>query len=293
MNKKTHVELKKITLGCFLGTTIGLSLIGLNEISRGETHLGKAMSLTSIIDQDDYMKPDDEISKKLYKLNYTRSCLLDMQRYLEKKNSVLSNYKKCETLDDILTRQQELESVGLTDDDKIYKDCPMSAELQHFIYEQSITNNKPFDFLMSIVYAETRGLFNSSGVAAYNVSSNTYDLGYTQQNTKASLPLFQAKYNLTYEEAYELLLNNDYANVCAAFIVVDEINQRHTEYDPYEYAGCYNGWLGWRNYSVSQDYVFNHFSKAYDEVFTEHHYVEIEKYAIINSQTDIKVASKK
>lgn len=293
MNKKMRLEIKKAIFGCGLGATVGFSLIGLHEMSKESAKLGKPITLEDIDDNNEYFQQPEEIEELLYKLNYSRECSLALEKYKEKKQEVLNNYKKCETLNDILTRQKELESLKLTDEDKLYKDCPMSAELQHFIYEQSIANNKPFDFLMSIVYAETRGLFNSSGVAAYNADSNTYDLGYTQQNTKSSLPLFQAKYNLTYEESYNLLLNNDYANICAAFIVVDEINKRHTEYDPYEYAGCYNGWLEWRNYSVSQDYVFNHFSKAYDQVFTEHHCIEQEKYATINSTMDVKVASKK
>ncbi len=276
MNKKKRNNIKKKVMSCALGTTLGLSALGLINSSNDKKLLGKPMSIATM--QDDYtLETPENLDKRLYKLKYTRQCLLAMSKYQEKKKTVLNNYKKCETIDDILTRQKELESLKLTDEDKIYKDCKASPEIQHFIYEQSIVNNIPFDYLMSISDTETRSMFNASGLASYNPDSNTYDLGYTQQNSKASLPLFAEKYNVSYDEAWNLLLNNDYANVCAAFILIDEINKRHTEYDPYEYAGCYNGWLGWKNYSTSREYVYNYFTEAYDESYTEHHTIEKSK----------------
>ena len=68
-----------------------------------------------------------------------------------------------------------------------------------FIYEQSIENKVPFDFLMSIIYVETRGNFNSSGQVAYNDKDN-YDLGLTQQNTVSSLPNFENLIDKTNKE---------------------------------------------------------------------------------------------
>ncbi len=290
MKRKKKDDIKSAIYGCILGTAVGLSLIGLASIDKKEVRLGKAISIADILDDDYTFEQSDELYMKINKLKYSRECALALEKYEEKKINVLNSFKKCDTLDDVLKRQEELENLNLTDEDKIYKDCPMPAELQHFVYEQSIMNNKPFDFMMSIIYAETRGMFNSSGKASYNSDSGTYDLGYTQQNSAASLPMFASKYNVSYDQAWNLVQYNDYINVCAAFLVVSEINKMHTEYDAYEYAGCYNGWLGWRNYSISQEYVYTHFSKAYDEVFTDHHYIEDAKYAATsNSNRDVAV----
>lgn len=281
---------KNIRKGIYV---LGLGTIGIYSIFslKSTDVLGKPLSIEEI-QNNDYMDMDSEVERLLYKLNYSRQCSLHLQRHNQKKQEVLNNYKKCETLDDIFKRQEELESLNLSDEDKIYENCSISASLQHFIYEQSIMHNLPFDYLLSIAHAETRGLFNASGLSSYNPDSNTYDLGYTQQNSKASLPVFCKKYNVDYNTGWNLVLNNDYANVCAAFLVIDEINKVHTEYDPYEYAGCYNGWLEWKNYSISQDYVYNHFSKAYDEVFTEHHFIETEKQVANNKQLKYEVAHK-
>lgn len=263
----------KTVVGCFVGTTIGLAIINGFSDENDDCKFAKSPILSEIYCDENIYEPPLELKNTIEELNIARQQLIQIKH----KNDILNTYKKCDTIEDILRRQGELECLGLTDEDKIYKDCPASAEIQHFIYEQSIANNKPFDFLMSIIYAETRGNFNSSGLSIYNPDSNSYDLGYTQQNSLSSLPKFANKYNVSFDDAWYLVQNNDYANICAAFLLIDEINKRHTEYDAYEYAGCYNGWLGWRNYSSSQDYVFNHFSKGYDEVFTNHHYIENNK----------------
>lgn len=288
MKKKKTNKIKKTLMSYALGTTIGLSVLGLINSTEDKEKIGKPISIVDIVDDDYKLETPKELQREIYKLKYARQCIISMYKYNEKKKRVLNNYKKCETLDDILSRQKELESLNLTDDDKIYKDCNASAEIQHFIYEQSITNNVPFDYLMAIGDVETRSMFNANGVASYNPSSNTYDLGYTQQNSGASLPVFAEKYNVSYEEAWDLLLNNDYANVCAAFLVIDEIDKCHAEFDPYEYAGCYNGWLGWKNYSSSQKYVYNYFTKAYNESYTEHHNIENVKINTDKAKTKTK-----
>ena len=198
------------------------------------------------------------------------------------KEKVLNNFYECDSIEKIYKRQSELENLDLTDEDKIYKNCKLSAPLQHFIYEQSIINEVPFDFLMSIIYVETRGNFNSSGQVACNGEEN-YDLGLTQQNTVSSLPNFQVNYNLCYDDCYNLLKDNDYANVCSAFLGIKEIKKQYPEFNEYEYAGCYNGWLNWRNYSTSCEYV-SMFDDAYNNVFTEHHSIEKQKTKSSNNE---------
>ena len=271
-------NISNIVFGCAI-TTIGLFSTVLVIDSDNDKRIGKTVSFESITNKDySKFKRDEQLDDLLGTLDESYE-----------KNTVLNNFKKCETISDIFKRQGQLEILDLGDEDKIYKDCPASAALQHFIYEQSVENKIPFDFLMAIGYAETRGNFNASGKATYNADSNTYDLGYLQLNTKSSVPLFAKKYNLRFEDAWELVQNNDYANVCAAFLQIEEINKNHAEFNAYEYAGCYNGWLGWRNYDTSKDYVYKHFSTAYNEIFTNHHFVEeksqdtLKQYVKVNS----------
>ena len=211
-----------------------------------------------------------EISNKENNLAIT-----DLNETSDIKREVLNDFYECDSIEKIYKRQSELENLDLTDEDKIYENCKLSAPLQHFIYEQSIINEIPFDFLMSIIYVETRGNFNSSGQVACNGEGN-YDLGLTQQNTVSSLPNFQANYNLSYDDCYNLLKDNDYANVCSAFLGIKEIKKQYPEFNEYEYAGCYNGWLNWRNYSTSCEYV-SMFDDAYNNVFTKHHSIEKKK----------------
>lgn len=190
----------------------------------------------------------------------------------KRKEKILNNYSKCKTIEDIKTRQKQLESIEWKKSDKIYKKCKLSAPVQRFIYEQSLLNEWPVDFTFSIIYAETRGGFTSSGEVSYNAPNN-YDLGLTQQNTVSSLETFRKKYKISYDKAFKLLKNNDYANICSAFLEYQVIAERFDEYDPYEFAGCYNGWLNWRNNSISRAYV-KEFKKAYNNIFTKHHNIE-------------------
>lgn len=215
------------------------------------------------------------------KIEFANNKSIEESEKIEKEK-VLNNFYECDSIEKIYKRQSELENLNLTDEDKIYKNCKLSAPLQHFIYEQSIINEVPFDFLMSIIYVETRGNFNSSGQVACNGEEN-YDLGLTQQNTVSSLPNFQVNYNLCYDDCYNLLKDNDYANVCSAFLGIKEIKKQYPEFNEYEYAGCYNGWLNWRNYSTSCEYV-SMFDDAYNNVFTEHHSIEKQKTKSSNNE---------
>lgn len=242
-----------------IATMLAISPLIVSNLSTKET--GKPIKkVQQMVDEDTNYIQDEEIQK-----------LLTEKEELKQKNDILNNYSKCDTLEKIFKRQDELESLNLTDEDKIYKDCPLSAEIQRFIYEQSTLNNIPFDFMISIIYVESRGKFNSSGKIGYN-SCTSHDLGLTQQNTISSLPNFMKVYNVKYEDGYNLLKDNDYANVCAALLVCNEISKQFDEYDPYEYAGCYNGWLKWKNYSISREYV-SMFQEVYENTYTSYHTV--------------------
>ena len=241
-------------------------------------------ALVEIIEVPDVIMPD--IDSIVSSNEVQEDEVIVEEEILPTKEEVLNDFSLCDTLDKVYKRQEELENLGLIDSDKIYENCALSASLQHFIYEQSIENEIPFDFLLSIIYVETRGNFNSSGQVGVNDEGN-WDLGLTQQNSISSLSNFQEKYGVDgFNEAYELLRYNDYVNVCAAFLVCEEINKQFDSFDPYEYAGCYNGWLNWREYETSLEYV-KIFQEAYDTVFVEHHTVEKEKN--VSNQQLVKV----
>ena len=179
---------------------------------------------------------------------------------ITKKQEVFNNPREINTLNDIFEAQEELESLGLTDEDKIYPECPLSAPLQWFIDGQARLRGLPTAFPFSIVSTETRGQFNSSGVTAYNADS--VDLGLSQQNSKYRVPSFASKYNIDYNTAYLLIRDNDYVNMVCAFDTIAEIDRVKGNFQPTEYAGCYNGWLRWRNYETSRQYV-EIFNSAY------------------------------
>ena len=200
----------------------------------------------------------------------------EKERLEKEKQKVLTTFSECKSIKKIKLRQKQLENLKLTKKDKIYKKCSLSAEKQHFIYEQSIVHNLPVDFMFSIIDVETRGQFNSSGTQSYNPWNDTYDLGLTQQNSKSSLLNFCKVYNVKYNTAFELVKNNDYVNICAAFLQIKEIQSRIKDFDPDEYAGCYNGWLEWRKKKISMQYVAL-FTDAYDKSYTKHHQVEEKK----------------
>lgn len=200
------------------------------------------------------------------------------KKKLKHKMKVLNKYKKLGTIRNIKFRQKELENLKLTKEDKLYKDCPLSPALQQFIYEQSIINKIPVDLTFSIIHTETRGEFNSSGEKYYNSSTN-YDLGLTQQNSVYRVPVFAEKYGLSQSEACDLVQYNDYINIICTFLEYAEINGQLDSYNPYEFAGLYNGWIDWRNNEISQEYV-KIFTNAYDNIYTKHH--EVEKNKILS-----------
>lgn len=207
----------------------------------------------------------------------------EKKRLEKEKQKVLNTFSKCDTIKKIKKRQKELEGLNLTEKDKLYKDCSLSAALQHFIYEQSIVNGYPTDLILAITDVETRGKFDSSGSASYNKWNNTYDLGLTQQNSKESLLNFCKVYNVKYDTAFELVQNNDFVNIIACFLQIKEIQYRIKDFDPYEFAGCYNGWLNWREKEISLQYV-ELFTDVYDNIYTKYHQVE-QKKVLTKSKT--------
>lgn len=188
----------------------------------------------------------------------------------EKIKNVLNDYSKYDSVDSILKRQKELEDLKLDDSYKLY-DCKLSPEVQQFIYELSAVYGYPVDLTFSIIDTETRGKFDSNGEESYN-GPGDYDLGLTQQNTVSRVTEFCKKFNVSYDEAYKLIRDNDYVNLVSAFIEYDEIASHFSSYEPLEYAGCYNGWLNWKNKAISREYV-DLFNDAYNNEYTKYHSV--------------------
>lgn len=263
--KSKRFKLKRMTtLGVI--TAVCLSGVSTKKAVEGEVTFDSKIKmyqdLNFYVEDSDLKKNERMEQEKKEKINNER----------KRKNKILNNYKKCNSIEDIIKRQKQLESIKWEKSDKIYPECKLNPSIQRFIYEQSVLNEWPVDFTFSIIYAETRGGFTSSGEVSYNAPNN-YDLGLTQQNTISSLKTFRDKYKISYDKAFKLLKNNDYANICSAFLEYKEIASRFDKYDPYEFAGCYNGWLNWRENSVSKAYV-KEFKKGYNKAFTKHHNVE-------------------
>ena len=213
------------------------------------------------------------------------------------KETVLYNFKKYKTIDEILKRQKELESLNLKDKDKLYKKCSLSAPIQWFIYEQATVNGFPADLIFSTIYTESRGNYNSSGEESYNKCNDSYDLGLTQQNTKSSLISFCKYYNVDYSDnneykkVYKLMRDNDYINVIGCLLEYKEIESRFDSYNPEEFAGCYNGWLLWKNKKTSVEYV-DIFLDDYYNTFTSYHTVTSKKEAENKLKDGIKKLKK-
>lgn len=217
---------------------------------------------------------DSESSNKLEETLNEIDNMKEPEEKEDKKEEVLNDFHKCKTISSILKRQKELEGLKLKKKDKLYKNCKLSAPLQRFIYEQSLAwNITSPDFTFAIIDTETRGGFGSSGSKTYNKSSNTNDLGLTQQNDYYRVRPFAEAYGISYGKAKKLVQHNDYVNIVCAFLEYQEIASHFDEFNPTEYAGCYNGWLKWRNISGSRHYV-NLFQNAYQNKYTKYHKVK-------------------
>lgn len=271
--KKNKNKIKCFLAGVSIIGAIGLSLKGCDSdlqktVNNIEYSTEKMMLEESTIEEE-----TSEISLLEERENEIKENLTEEQR------KVLNDIKPFTTLSDIVRRKKELEKLKLTDNDKIYLDCPLSAPLQQFIYEMSKFNGYPVDFTFSIIDTESFGNFNSSGIETCNCEeSDDYDLGLTQQNTIYSIKRLCDKYNVdintNYAYIYRLIRDDDYINIATCFLTYDEI--RDYMYKMYgqikleeyygEFSGLYNGWINWRNYPSSKAYVEN-FSTAYTKKY--------------------------
>lgn len=174
--------------------------------------------------------------------------IIDTSKY-----DFLNKKVNMDTIDDINKIKDEIVSLNLTEEDKIYKTCPLSAEVQWFILKVSIDRKIPSDFIFAIIDKESGGQFNTSGVTSHQNANGSYDYGLTQQNSKYAIPSFAKKFNLREEDATYLIKNDDYANIIAFCDTIDEKiniinnirNMNNQEplnhFDVYLIASNYNG----------------------------------------------------
>ena len=311
--KLNNKQLKRISI---ITTALMISLGGYNHMNKAnDTNDNKSENKVTINNLQLDMDNLEEIiqsnakntkiilnnTKKQISKSYKRYAKFQKDREkkikIAKKKSVLYNFKKYKTIDEILKRQKELESLNLKNKDKLYKDCALSAPIQWFIYEQASINKFPADLIFSTIYTESRGNFNSSGEESYNKWNDSYDLGITQQNTKSSLISFCKHYNINYNDdeeynkIYKLMKDNDYINIMGCFLEYKEIASRFDSYNPKEFAGCYNGWLLWRKKKTSVEYV-DIFLDAYYNTFTSYHTVTSKKEAENKRKDEVKILKK-
>ena len=274
---------------------INLDYVNTNTISRIVSN--HYMSLINIT--NDLQKQIKKEHKRIIKIQKARMKKIESAE----KKKVLYDFKKRKTINDILKRQKELEKLGLTEEDKLYKDCKLSAPLQWFIYEQATVSGFPADLLFSTIDTETMGEFNSSGLESYNPSYNgdtskdSYDLGLTQQNTNSALLIFCERYGVDcndsdeYNMIYKLMRDNDYINVVSCCLEYKELSSRQDSFDPIEYAGCYNGGALWRTKKISRAYVVR-FENSYYGKFTKYHSIDSVNKAREKKKKNIKVLKK-
>lgn len=251
--KFSKEQIRKIVLYTITGTMLFSGGVQVHKMKEKSTPAFSGFT----IENRDYINMNPEFNRPSKKA-------IDKK---QKRINAINNFNELNTLEDIYARQKSLELLNLTDEDKIYKDCPLSPEIQTFIYQLSISKGYPINLAFSIIDTETMGQFNSNGEISYNSSGN-YDLGLTQQNSDYSIrDLFCPKYNIDFDEACELVRYNDYVNIVACFLKFDEIRNTLPEnYDINEFAGYYNGWVNWKNNSISRSYV-ERFDEAYNKKF--------------------------
>lgn len=267
---------KKALIGVITATSI-LTAINISPNDKNSSNTSKPVNVVKKLEfaPEEFLKLDSKIltiNKETLKISINKSESMKQKKDHAKSNKkqILSNLKKCKNLEDVLERKKQLKALNLTDEDKIYKDCKLSAPLQRFMYEQSIIHEVPVDFIFSIVYTETRGKFNSNGEKSYNAPGN-YDLGLTQQNTKSSVKSFSEKYKIDFDEAKSLILNDPYVNVASFFLEIDEIKAHlNNKFDRRDFAGHYNDWCNWQDNSISREYVEIN-DKAYNKIYTKYH----------------------
>ena len=252
--KLSKQEMRRIVLYLLTGSMLIGNGIQIHKLKEQRNTYFKEV----VVENRDYLNTNPDFDKPS-KSDINKRC---------EKLRVINNFGELNNIEDIYKRQKSLESLDLCDNDKIYKDCPLSPEVQIFIYQLSVSKGYPINLAFSIIDTETMGFFNSSGELSCN-SSDNYDLGLTQQNSDYSVrDLFCQKYNIDFEEACELVRYNDYVNLVACFLKFDEIrNSLPKNYDINEFAGYYNGWINWKDNSISRSYV-KRFDNAYNKKFT-------------------------
>lgn len=256
--EKIHTEkVKKAALYLITSSLLVSGGVKIDQFISSSNKHGKSI----IIENRDYIETNPDFER------VSREKAIQKEKEEKYRMGILYNFSEINSLQEIYDRQNSLESLNLTDEDKIYKDCPLSPEIQWFIYQLSITNGYPVNLAFSIIDTETMGEFNSSGEISYNTSTN-YDLGLTQQNSDYSVKsLFCEKYDVNFFDGCDLVRYNDYANLVACFLKFNEIRENLPEdYDINEFAGYYNGWCNWRNNSISRNYV-ERFDLAYTKKF--------------------------
>lgn len=243
---KTLKKYKKPIASTILASTLLLtpSIINLTKVKKSVNSLSNKTTTEATTEEEKELPKEIKITP----INEVHEEQVKKDKY-----SFLFEKTQINSLNDIYSLQSQIESLNLTDDDKIYKDCPLSANIQWFIIKESIERKIPSDFIFSIINKESNGNFNTSGVQSNQNSDGSYDYGLTQQNSKYAVPSFAKKYNLSLEDTLYLIKYNDYANIIAFCDTVDEkieiinnirrINNQEElkDFDVYLIASNYNG----------------------------------------------------
>ncbi len=138
---------------------------------------------------------------------------------------------------------------------KNYSGMNLSYELEDGIRELARQYDIPYQIVLTIGEQESNGCWNNNGVI-----SATDDYGEFQIN-KRNLSYIEEQLGYTEEE----ILYDSLKNAEAAIFLLKDIINRDDVTSLEDVFGMYNGWVNWKNKSISVNYVnnCNHIMKEY------------------------------
>lgn len=127
---------------------------------------------------------------------------------------------------------------------------PIYEDLKEHIYNISKKYGVPYDIMTTIGHQESGGDWETNGVISY-----TGDYGQFQINLRWNYEDIHRDLGFTVQD----LLYDPYKNIEASAYLLQRIMNLYgysiSNFDYENVFGTYNGWTGWRNSSISRQYV--------------------------------------
>jgi soluble lytic murein transglycosylase-like protein len=141
-----------------------------------------------------------------------------------------------------------LDELTISKSAEVTSDCGCPIEWEDYVYQMGEKYGFPGNILMTILYRESGGNFDTNGVI-----STTNDYGLAQIN-KCNFDTIYNRLGFSEDE----ILNDPYKNIEAAALLISDIfkyyNYTTLDYDSANVFGCYNGWSNWRSIESAKNY---------------------------------------